>query len=179
MTEAQSNSGKVEKGLPATTSQGRKNGWEDEDKSRILCPWERLVRLRGQHTIDAKHYLAMRDGARCVFCDLPVRDIFTELEFDHIDGNNRNNKRWNLRLSHHFCNVADYHTKRPALSMPEREGESLLPLPVGICSSWIGSRPWSNREGEKHDVMRARWDAWINDMERGPFRGMGGDYSSA
>jgi hypothetical protein len=27
--------------------------------------------------------------------------------------------------------------------------------------------------------MRARWDAWINDMERGPFRGMGGDYSSA
>ena len=155
---------------PATASQGGEKGWEKEDRSRILFPWEHLVRLRGNHAIDAKHYLAERDGAKCVFCDLLVRDIFTELEFDHIDGNNRNNRRWNLRLSHHLCNVAAYHSMRPALSTPEREGEK----GADGYSNWRGSAPWNSREGEKHDVMRSRWDAWINDMKRGPFRGEGG-----
>ena len=158
---------------PANLSRGRENGLEKEDKSRILFPWEHLVRLRDQHATDAKHYLAQRDGVRCSFCDLQVQDIFSELEFDHIDGNNRNNRRWNLRLSHHLCNVVAYHTKRPALSMPEREGETSSQS-VAACAGWCGSRPWSSREGEKHDVMRARWDAWINDLEHGPFGGVGG-----
>jgi hypothetical protein len=164
---------KGKEGQPATASLGRENGWEKEDRSCILFPWEHLVRLKGHHATEAKHYLAKRDGTRCSFCDLPVRDIFTELEFDHIDGNNRNNKRWNLRLSHHLCNVVAYHTKRPALSMPEREGETSSQS-VAACAGWCGSRPWSSREGEKHDVMRARWDAWINDLEHGPFKGQGG-----
>jgi hypothetical protein len=157
---------------PATATQERGDGWEKEDRSRTLFPWEHLVRLRGHHANEAKHYLATRDGTRCVFCDLKVHDIFSELEFDHIDGNNRNNNRWNLRLAHHICNVAAYHSRKPALSTPEREGGNVSPEASNVS---VGlSAPWSNREGEKHDIMRSKWNGWINDLVKGPFRAEGG-----
>lgn len=58
--------------------------------------------------------------------------------------------------------------------MPEREGETGGKQPLPVFPSWSGSAPWSSREGEKHEVMRARWNAWVNDMEHGPFGGIGG-----
>jgi hypothetical protein len=155
---------------PATAVQERENGWEKENHSRILFPWEHLVRLRGHHAVEAKHYLVKRDGNRCAFCDLKVQDIFTELEFDHMDGNNRNNKRWNLRLCHHLCNVTAYYSKKPALSLPEREGGKARLHPSSMPLDGSGSAPWSNREGEKHDIMRSLWNDWICDLEHGPFR---------
>jgi hypothetical protein len=170
---------------PSIASAGRENGWEQEDREKILYSWEHLVRLRGNNKKIAKEYLAERDGRKCQLCKITVQDIHKELELDHIDTNHRNNKRWNLRLAHHSCNSTEYKFQRqPAPSMPESErgkidsvhGE-IDGIPDGEVSDLYpgyGRTPWSNREGEKHDVMRARWNAWIDDLVRGPFRGVGG-----
>jgi hypothetical protein len=168
---------------PATAIHGRENAWEQEDKDKILHRWELLVRLRGNSKRIAKEYLAARDGRRCQLCKMMVQDTHRELELDHIDANHRNNRRWNLRLAHHSCNSAGYRFQRqPAPSVPEREKIDSVRgefdgMPHGEVSDLYpgySSTPWSSREGEKHDVMRARWNTWIDDMTTGPFRAVGG-----
>jgi hypothetical protein len=115
---------------------------------------------------------------------MQVQDTLKELELDHIDENPRNNKRWNLRLGHHSCNQAHYQERRRYASsmLREREKENADPDAQAMQSSrsvsdvypgW-STTPWSAREGEKSDLMRARWDAWIGDFEHGPFRSVGG-----
>ena len=89
-----------DKNQPAIAISERKNGWE-EDRSGIHFPWELLVRLRDENLIAAKTYLAARDGRKCTLCGMSVQNILKELELDHADENQRNNKRWNLRLAHH------------------------------------------------------------------------------
>jgi 5-methylcytosine-specific restriction endonuclease McrA len=170
---------------PATAIQGRENAWQQEDRKKILHKWELLVRLRGNSKRIAKEYLAERDGRRCQLCKMMVQDIHRELELDHIDADQRNNRWWNLRLAHHSCNSAAYRFQRqPAPSMPDRERGKIDSvrgekdgIPEGEVSDFYpgySSTPWSNREGEKHDLMRARWNAWIGDLTNGPFHGVGG-----
>ncbi len=144
--------------------------WDQEDKSIISFPWERMMRLRGANARRAKVYLATRDGRRCTLCGGLVKNVLRELEFDHINSNRTNNQRWNLRLTHHACNASEYWRGRlaspvqPPVCECENEGGQVGVFPVS-------GTPWSGREGEKHDVMRARWNAWVTDFERGPFRG--------
>lgn len=153
-----------------------KPAWEQEDKSRTLHKWELVKRLQAKNAFQAKNYLAQRDGPKCQFCKIDVKDVHIELEFDHIDGDRGNNRRWNLRLAHHSCNSISRHRQvSAALSMmPEGERENANDGSPLAASPAALATPWSNREGEKHDVMRARWNDWINDLEKGPFRGIGG-----
>jgi len=115
-----------------------------------------------------------------------VKDPYLELEFDHIDSNARNNKRWNLRLVHHACNSIVYNQAQrkmivqhapsaPSESEKEKMGGGLTVAGLGIGPEssdvypGLSGTPWSNREGEKHDVMRVRWNEWLGDREKGPF----------
>lgn len=152
-----------------------KPGWEQEDQSVTVYKWEWVKRLQAKNATQAKNYLAQRDGSKCQFCNIEVKDIQRELEFDHINGDRRFNRRWNLRLSHHSCNSVFHHRRvDAALSMLQEgeKGNGVASRVVGFGAAWL--TPWSNREGEKADVMRARWDDWINDLVKGPFRGVGG-----
>ncbi len=172
----------------------KKKGWELEDTNRIRFSWENIVLLRGRRLKQAKSYLFERDGDQCAFCESPVNGPpeFHGTDVDHIDEVRRNNRRWNLRLAHHDCNAIISQRNRNAhalsmLSEGEREksmrAAELNRTPrafrggVGtekISDTYPGwGSEWSNREGEKSDVMHARYDAWINDMERGPFRDVG------
>jgi hypothetical protein len=173
-----------------TQRRGRR-GWESEDKKVILFSWENLVRLRDNKRKEAIDYLVKRDEPFCIFCtgDIVKRpDGKWETDIDHIDRNTRNNKRWNLRLAHHGCNSTDgnnLHQSQPAPSMPatlESERESSVGAEAvrdAIGSGKMGeyafrlTRPWKNREGEKHDAERPGWNKWVRDLKNGPFEGIG------
>lgn len=180
-------------GQPASqpTQQRGRRGWESEDKNAPLFPWENLVRLREDKRKDAIEYLVARDDPFCVFCsgDIVKRpDGEWETDIDHMDRNTRNNKRWNLRLAHHGCNSTDGNNLRqsqPAPSMPAMPESERVSSVCGeeardaIASGKVGeyafhaTRPWRNREGEKHDAERAGWNKWIRNLENGPFEGIG------
>jgi hypothetical protein len=153
-----------------------KAGWEQEDRSVTLHRWELVKRLQGENAIQAKNYLAQRDGPKCQFCKIIVKDVHRELEFHHINGDRRFNRRWNLHLSHHSCNSVFRHRQVDAALSMLNEGDRENAAAAGglVAFSAVSVTPWSSREGEKHDVMRSKWNGWISDFEKGPFRGEGG-----
>jgi hypothetical protein len=109
-------------------------------------------RLRYQSAI----YLTLRDGNRCVianpsFCIMGIQPFEhpEKADFDHIDGNRRNHKLKNLRLSCHPCNSHQqkFQWKRDvgATSTLETKTES---------------HP-SSAETERSLAMRPRWLSWL------------------
>ncbi len=121
-------------------------------------------------------------GVSCAICHRRERKGH-KLEPHHIDGKSHNNQAWNLAFAHKTCHLelsrlnqqfrnprGSLAIERDARSKPrERENISTAGPPG---AGWSDT-PWANREGEKHEVMRERWNAWIIDKQDGPFHAEG------
>lgn len=167
---------------PAEAGRERLEGWLKEDRSVNVYRWETWhSRLRGKSRFEAIKYLAERDGPFCCGCNEVLLDTHNGVDLNHIDFDITNNHRWNLNLYHHNCNSSNKRsTLPPYSSLPERERKFVAGVRVGagvegdseLYPGW--TKPWSSREGEKHDIQRARFNTWIRDMQHGPFQGPGG-----
>mgnify|MGYP001594512482 FL=1 len=106
-----------------------------EDQTKVLFSWEILAKLRGTAADEAKEYIKKRDASKCWHCKAEVVNVHTDLEFHHIDRNNKNNRRWNLRLMHDRCNSSVYHREqkgRPSIPVRVRErkiADEAQPMP--------------------------------------------------
>lgn len=155
---------------PALAWRERIEGWLKEDRSQTYYAWEKYhSRLRGMSRHEAIDYLAKRDTLDgkpyCVFCNLPFTNVHAEADLNHIDGNASHNERWNQNLAHHPCNSSAQKNSTPPQSTLGRVRERVAVVGVGSelgASEDRGNAEWSVR-------MNARVDAWLNDMEGGPF----------
>jgi hypothetical protein len=108
------------------------------------------------------------------------------MQLHHLDRIESHNQLSNLEIAHQVCNNVENQKYRQAVLKAEREVAQRLSSPTLVRESERGStvaggshtyesdnaqgQEWSSREGEKHDVMRAKWDSWIMDNVNGPFK---------
>ncbi len=121
-------------------------------------------------------------GVSCAICHRRERRGH-KLEPHHIDGKKHNNHAWNMAFAHKSCHLElsrlnqQFRNPRDSLAIDRdarsksRERENISS--AGPPGAGWSDTPWANREGEKHEVMRERWNAWIIDKQNGPFHAEG------
>lgn len=110
-------------------------------------------RLRGLAYDQALQFLINRDGKSCKKCGKDDQGQ----TLDHVvpDANPLHSSN-NLQILCFKCNSAKG-ARKPS-NAKGREGEKL---------SWEHTKPYSNEEGEKHEIMRARWDKMVEEIPKG------------
>lgn len=128
-------------------------GGQQQAAQREKIFWLPKRRLRKIDKDRVKQILGERDGLKCAICGKP--ESVGNLELDHVNENPSNNHLENLRLAHHSCNSSLYNLKRASIPLSGQHVREKI--------SSVGSEGavWSSREGEKHDVMRVRWENWV------------------
>lgn len=133
---------------------------------QLLAIYKPKQRLRKKDRDLVKTILSLMEGfdgteGKCCVCN-KVGSTDVDLQLHHKDEVESHNEIENLALAHGPCNKKDWWARRRPSKQPECERKSSQPSTPNVHTNWSG------REGEKHDVMRARWDLWLTDKE-GPF----------
>lgn len=135
-----------------------------EDQSKVLFSWEILAKLRGNAADQAKEQIKKRDGSTCWHCKAVVLNVHTDLEFHHIDRNNKNNRRWNLRLMHDRCNSSVYHREQKGRpSIPERARERKITdgtQPMPDATTYEGATHQNNTHPFRVWVIQQIQEGW-------------------
>ena len=110
-------------------------------------------RLRGLGYEAAMQFLINRDGKACKKCKKDDQGQ----TIDHIDPFAKPlHSSKNLQILCLKCNSAKGGSKPSNVNAREREK-----------TEWVHTRDYSAEEGEKHEVMRARWNLWMEDISKG------------
>lgn len=111
------------------------------------------------------------DNCRCVYPSCSITDPIGKLELHHYDETESHNEVLNTGPIHHNCNSSMNGRKREDIKRQLLEGSRLLDVRERDHTTPTDEKEYTSREGEKHDLMRVRWNAWIHDAINGPFRG--------
>ena len=132
--------------------------------------------LKTNHKKLIKTVLSLKhgyDGSKdiCFSCKRLLES--KDLQVHHKDGNISHNDIDNLDDACADCNYKEGWLVRRR-KVAEREQERVPSAqPSSTQTIPISDTPASSRELEKAEDMRPAWNAWVNDMERGPFAGEG------
>lgn len=118
------------------------------------------------------------DVARCIIPDCSRVEPIDVLELHHYNELESDNKVQNLGPIHHACNSALNGRQREATKklLLDRSGQGMRVsdhTTLARQGTENGTSEWTSREGEKHDLMRHRWNVWIHG-EQGIFKGVTG-----
>lgn len=139
-------------------------------------------RMRKSDKDLAKRILSLRQGydGDVVKCILPECSRIVAIdvaELHHYNEIESDNRIPNLGPMHHSCNSSLNGRKREAtkrlLLDQSRLGSVSERDHTTLARQVEPESDWTSREGEKHDVMRHRWNGWIH-SESGIFRGAPG-----
>src|SRR6266851_7934803 len=98
------------------------SGGSGKERENILS---RARVLDGRTTKIIRDFLIERDGPNCSLCKKPPNQVQgMRLQINHRDGNKKNNKPWNLELTHGPCN-REHFLKELKLRERERESENI------------------------------------------------------
>jgi hypothetical protein len=151
--------------------------WEHET-TEIENHWETVKKLRGNTKVDAMEYLKKRDTSKCTHCNEPVANIYAkfpevpmrkQIEIDHINCDERNNWRGNVRLVHKGCNTAIYWQRK---HFEQHQKVAALSMQVGVreveSRARVSTKEWGSAEGQVSEVLTALFEEFVF-AEDGPF----------
>ena len=108
---------------PATPPVGPPVSGGSGNKRERIVSRQRV--LDGRTTKIIYDFLLERDGPNCQLCKKPPNQVQgMRLQINHKDGNKKNNKPWNLELTHGTCN-REHFLKGLKLREKERETENI------------------------------------------------------